>query len=470
MAIDEVLKFVDNLIQAKTGKRLDSLQKTILQGVWQDKRYSEIAQEYHCTKSHVGNVASNLWQLMSEELNEKIYKSNFRAVMERYQISNLSNYGNFNLVQKGNINLCKDNTNSLQETQQKSPTKQTTNENNTPLPKLDLRDAPDIKKIFYDRSSELTTLKTWILKHHCRLIAISGISGVGKSTIIRHLIPEIESNFDHIIWHTLRTSPPLNITLKNLIETISNVIEINLPNNTDTQLSMLIEKLREMRCLIILDDLQKILKSQQVVGNYKPGYENYGNLLKIIGELPHNSCLILNSWEPPLEILNFTDKDSSVHLFQLTGLTENVGHKMLKNQGLLDEEKWQELINFYQSNPQWLKLVGETIKNLFCGSVAQYLSYQPLFLPDELTNILQQHFQRLSELEKQLLSQLSQAAKSISLSQLLEKSQLSSSELFQTLLSLERRNLIEKITEENQILFIVKPIFMDYIKQIKNGC
>ena len=76
----------------------------------------------------------------------------------------------------------------------------------------------------------------------------------------------------------------------------------------------------------------------------------------------------------------------------------------------------------------------------------------------------------MSELEKQLLSQLSQAAKSISLSQLLEKSQLSSSELFQTLLSLERRNLIEKITEENQILFIVKPIFMDYIKQIKNGC
>ncbi|MCL2926520.1 MAG: NB-ARC domain-containing protein [Trichodesmium sp. MAG_R01] len=108
------------------------------------------------------------------------------------------------------------------------------------------------------------------------------MSGVGKSTIIRHLIPEIESNFDHIIWHTLRTSPPLKITLKNLIETISNVTEINLPNNTDTQLSMLIEKLREMRCLIILDDLQKILKSQQLVGNYKPGYENYGNLLKII--------------------------------------------------------------------------------------------------------------------------------------------------------------------------------------------
>ena len=105
-------------------------------------------------------------------------------------------------------------------------------------------------------------------------------------------------------------------------------------------------------------------------------------------------------------------------------------------------------------------------KNLFGGSVAQYLTYQPLFLSDELTNILQQHFQRLSELEKQVLCQLSEAAKSVSVSQLLEKSQLSSPELFQTLLSLERRSLIDKITEENQTLFILKSIFSHYIKSV----
>ncbi|NER05834.1 MAG: ATP-binding protein [Okeania sp. SIO3C4] len=385
--------------------------------------------------------------------------------MERYQVSNFSNIFNLggNNCLKGNINLCTDNTPSP-ETKQTSLTTQTTNKNNTPLPKLDLRDAPDIRKIFYDRSTELTTLKNWIVKHRCRLITVSGISGIGKSTIIRHLIPEIESNFDHIIWRTLRTSPPLNVTLKNLIEIISNVTEINLSNNTETQLAMLIEKIRDRRCLIILDDLQQIFSSGQLIGKYKPGYENYGNLFKIIGELPHNSCFILNSWEPPLEIFNFTDNDSAVRLFQLTGLTEKVAREMLNNQGLLDEEKWQELINFYQSNPQWLKLVGQTIKNLFGGSVAQYLSYQPLFLCSELTNIFQQQFQRLSELEKQVISLLSEQPKSVSLCQLLEKSKLSSPELFQTLLSLERRDLIDKITEKKEIAFTVKPIFKHYIK------
>ncbi|MGD1703886.1 NB-ARC domain-containing protein [Dapis sp. BLCC M229] len=465
MTFNEVLRFVDEIVFDKSGKHLDSLQKAILRATWQGEKYSKVAQEYHCTKFHVGNVASNLWQLISKELNEKIHKSNFRAAMERYQISNFSNVFNLggNNCLKGNINLCTENTPSP-ETKQKLPTTQTANENNTPLPKLDLRDAPDIKKTFYDRSTQLATLKTWILKHRCRLITVSGISGIGKSTIIRHLIPEIESNFDHIIWRTLRTSPPLNITLKNLIEIISNVTETDFPNNTDAQLSILIEKLRDIRCLIILDDVQQILSNRQLVGNYKSGYENYGNLFKIIGELPHNSCFILNSWEPPLEIFNFTDNDSPVRLFQLTGLIEKEAREILKNRGLLDEEKWQELINFYQSNPQWLKLIGETIKNLFGGSVTQYLSYQPLFLSDELTNILQQHFQRLSELEKQILCQLSKPAKSVSVPQLLEKSQLSPPELFQTLLSLERRGLIDKITEENQTLFILKPIFSHYIK------
>ncbi|GGA37756.1 ATP-binding protein [Okeania sp. KiyG1] len=468
MTLNEVLRFVDDVVFDKTGKHLDSLQEAILRATWQGEKYSKVAQQYHCTKFHVGNVASNLWQLISQELKEKIHKSNFRAAMERYQVSNVSsifNFGQSNYV-KGNINLCTDNTHSP-ETKQKLPTTQTANKNNTPLPKLDLRDAPDIKKTFYDRSTELTTLKTWIVKHRCRLIAVSGISGIGKSTIIRHLIPEIESNFDYIIWRTLRTSPPLNVTLKNLIEIISNVTEINLSNNTDGQLSLLVEKLRDMRCLIILDDLQQILSSGQLIGNYKPAYENYGNLFKIIGELPHNSCLILNSWEPPLEVFSFTDNDSAVHLFQLTGLTEKVAREMLKNQGLSDEEKWQELINFYQSNPQWLKLVGQTIKNLLGGSVAQYLSYQPLFLCRELTNIFQQHFQRLSELEKQIIFLLSEQPKSVSVSQILEKSQLSSPELFQTLLSLERRSLIDKITEEKEISFGVKAIFKHYIKNYR---
>lgn len=52
----------------------------------------------------------------------------------------------------------------------------------------------------------------------------------------------------------------------------------------------------------------------------------------------------------------------------------------------------------------WLKLVAQTINNLFNGIVSQYLSYQPVFLSDELRPILQQHYQRLSEIEKHAIA------------------------------------------------------------------
>ncbi|MCL2926519.1 MAG: hypothetical protein MGG37_00290 [Trichodesmium sp. MAG_R01] len=80
------------------------------------EKYLNIAQEYHCTKFHVDNVASNLWKLISQELNEKIRKSNFLTAIKRYQVSHVSSVFNFGQSNypKGNINFCTDNTKSLE--------------------------------------------------------------------------------------------------------------------------------------------------------------------------------------------------------------------------------------------------------------------------------------------------------------------------------------------------------------------
>ncbi|MEZ2321434.1 MAG: hypothetical protein ACBR15_20785 [Microcoleus sp.] len=48
------------------------------------------------------------------------------------------------------------------------------------------------------------------------------MTGTGKSAIARNLIPQIQTQFDRIIWRSLRTSPPLETTLKNIIQFLSN--------------------------------------------------------------------------------------------------------------------------------------------------------------------------------------------------------------------------------------------------------
>jgi DNA-directed RNA polymerase specialized sigma24 family protein len=76
MDVQELLRLADGLVFAKTGKRLDDLQQAVVRGTWQGKRYSEISKEVHCTERHIRNIASKLWQTLSEILDEDVMKSN----------------------------------------------------------------------------------------------------------------------------------------------------------------------------------------------------------------------------------------------------------------------------------------------------------------------------------------------------------------------------------------------------------
>ena len=59
--------------------------------------------------------------------------------------------------------------------------------------------------------------------------------------------------------------------------------------------------LKQHRCLLVLDNAESILKLGAHCGLYRPGYEDYGVLLKQVGEQSHQSCLLLTSREKPLE-------------------------------------------------------------------------------------------------------------------------------------------------------------------------
>jgi len=64
-------------------------------------------------------------------------------------------------------------------------------ENTQPQIHQDLRDAPDISS-FYNRTSEQAALQEWRLQEPCRLVAILGISGIDKTAIALHLLPQIQ--------------------------------------------------------------------------------------------------------------------------------------------------------------------------------------------------------------------------------------------------------------------------------------
>ncbi|MBD1828603.1 AAA-like domain-containing protein [Microcoleus vaginatus GB1-A2] len=78
MTIDEVLQ----LTRVRSQKELHPVQETILRQVWEGKTYTSIASASHYGEHYLRNIASGLWQSLSEILQKPISKSNFRSSLE----------------------------------------------------------------------------------------------------------------------------------------------------------------------------------------------------------------------------------------------------------------------------------------------------------------------------------------------------------------------------------------------------
>lgn len=458
MDVTQVLKFADNLVFTNTGKHLDDLQQAIVQGVCQGKKYSKIAEEFGCSEGHVRDVASELWQILSDVLGENVSKSNFRSTIERCRFSNVSNSGQ-DFIQISNLNFCSDILKSSDVTTQ-SRDEESNHEENSIKVRKDLGDAPDVSP-FYGRTDELTKLEKWIVQERCRLVALLGISGIGKSAIAVQLVKQIQDKFEYVFWRSLAASPPLGIIEKNLLQFLSLYQEIELQVSADARLSELFEYLRKYRCLVVLDDVHTVFSSGQLAGNYKLGYEDYGELFRRVGELEHNSCLLLLSWDKPREVAALEGENQPVRTLQLEGLGE-AAREILRDKGLAEDEKWETLINYYRGNPLWLKIVASMIHDLFSGRVSELIKYEKLVLNDDLKNIIHQHIDRLSDLEKEVVSVIASESAPVSISKLLEHIQLSPRELFNAMQSLGRRSLIEK-KEVSETLFTIQPLVRQFV-------
>ena len=80
ITLEEALNIVDNVIKPE---RLNSVQELVFTQCWQGKTYQEIANESGYDPDYIRVVGSRLWQILSDSLNEKITKNNFRAVLRQ---------------------------------------------------------------------------------------------------------------------------------------------------------------------------------------------------------------------------------------------------------------------------------------------------------------------------------------------------------------------------------------------------
>lgn len=333
----------------------------------------------------------------------------------------------------------------------------------------DWGECPDVN-IFYGRKDELAQLTNWMIADNCRVIGIFGAGGMGKTALATKLAVETKKHFHKIFWRSLRDAPPLIRILSECIVFLSNQ-QIETPDDLNTAITLLIDQLKEQRCLLVLDNLETILEDQVTVGRYRQSYESYGTLIRRVAESTHQSCLMVTSRERSKEFAAFSGDSSPVRSLQLVGVGNIDGRNIIGNSSLTgSDEAWQLLVERYSGNPLALKLIADAINEVYAGEISHFLE-QGTFIFGDVRDLVDQQFERLSGLEKEIVYWLAIEREPVSLYGLQSNIFVDRSreQIFDALTSLSRRSLIEKVlpgfTLQNVIMEFVTKQYIDRICQ-----
>lgn len=365
--------------------------------------------------------------------------------------------------------------------------------------KVDWGDCPDVS-VFFGRTTELKKLKHLILDVNCRLVAVVGFGGIGKtaltvqltkgqqstkkgfgfggigkSELAAKLVEGIKDEFDYVIWKWLINSPGVEDVLKEILKFLSEQKDISLPDSVDNQIIRLIDYLQKNRCLLILDNMESVLEGGENKGEFKEGFEDYGTLIRKIAETEHQSCLLItsritprivdsNTATNPVKIcsLGGIAKQDVISLFDTTKKSywDNKESERNDKQWTFVEQDWENIVSFYDGNPLALKLVASHILSVFDGNITAFMNHGE-HIPEGIDDLLQWHFSRLSDLQKEIMYWLA-----------INRIPTSINTLEEDIVSSDNKNrvarTIQKIKrdiplETSGICFTMQPVILEYI-------
>ncbi|MGM3309651.1 caspase family protein [Anabaena sp. WFMT] len=336
---------------------------------------------------------------------------------------------------------------------------------------LDWSDAPSLDN-FYGRRQQLADLKSWIVQKRYRLISILGMRGVGKTSLAIKLgkifqNEEYQDNFQYLIFRSLVNAPSLKDILQDIIKFLSNQKETTLPSELNEQIQRLIFYLEQNCCLLILDNIESILCDND---------NSYNQLLKILGNSNHKSCIILTSRVQPPSLIGLQGDNRPVKFYELPGLeiseVKQIFSSISPQFETTPNSDWQKLVVLYNGNPLALQLTAPVIQSLYGSNIAQFIK-AGVISHDDINKILDWYFDSskpfaVNQKEKTIMYWLAINREPVSRVTLQENilERIDINSLDTTILSLKKRFLITQIKqdiEEYSVKFTLQPVLIEYL-------
>lgn len=356
MGAEAVLELADSLVFAATGKHLSDLQRTVLASVWQRQTYREIACRLRYTEGHIKDVASHLWQTLSQVLQERITKTNSLAVLERY------------LQQRSDLSV----TDSLPVAQPPAPSQPSAS--------------------FVGREAAIAQLHQMIVQGQ-RVVVVQGEGGIGKTTLAQQYIAR--QRFDKSL-ELLMAKETANITpVEQVVEEwLRQDFQIEPGKDFGVTLARLKRQLKDYRVGILIDNLEPALDGQ---GRFWPEHARYSDLLSILADPQGRTVTLLTSRD------RLCEPGITVSHYRLPGLSvETWGHFFGQRQLTIADSTLSALHRAYGGNAKAMTILRSAIEGDFDRDGDAYWQDRgtdPLTTRD-LKNLIASQVMRLKTLDQ----------------------------------------------------------------------
>ncbi|MBD2534832.1 ATP-binding protein [Nostoc flagelliforme FACHB-838] len=443
--IEKVLEILEEQVLTITGKELTEAEKVVIKGAWKAEDYNEIA----CSSGYgmyylQQKVGPPLWIMLTKVVGRKVKKANLKDILlklakkdyfKRLEVSYLDNDS---LVGKTKIY--------------------------GELPKIEY---------FYGRQEEINSLKNQIILFKQRCISITGVGGVGKSSLVVKLLEEIlfeNSNlYEYVVWKKVERTSTINDIVTELIK----VFDIDQGNDESFRfkVSLLSKKLSLHKCLLVIDGFEALV--QEGFSENKIEFEDF---LSGITKEQGLSCTIIAT-QVPLKEFSYFAINLPILSLKLDGLEISAAIEMLHNKGLQGKE-CKELVETYRGNPSELEAVAEKIHRFFGGNIESFFEYRTTVISSRFQAMLHKQFEPngfLNNLQKTILiylaNELKENSTPVSFTKLIDdlKEQLGLSlsifEIMADIDILEQRSLVERIKyqDKKETRYTLQPVIKKYI-------
>jgi hypothetical protein len=302
-----------------------------------------------------------------------------------------------------------------------------------------------------------------VVQERCRVVSVLGQGGIGKSALATQVMHRVAQDFEVVIWRSLRDVPSCEALLDDCLQVLAPQALSDASSSLESRQNLLLDCLRSRRVLLVYDNLESFLQEGKDSGRVRAGYEGFARVLWRVAQTEHQSSWLLTSREKPADLVPLEGNHSPVRTLRLAQLDARACQQLLAEKGVAGSTAEQlRLIEVYAGNPLALKIVAQTIVDLFDGQIAPFLEQGEVVFGG-VRALLNEQYARLSAAEQSVLVWLAILREPVTVQEVLAVLSASQprAQVLEAVESLRRRSLIEPGLRQGS--FTLHSVVMEYV-------